>query len=103
MSFLLNPYITKPVLTSLCGTASEGGTVTLTVPAGNYIRSIDFVSYGTPNGTCGAYTIGGCHATKDLSSYIGSTSLSVDANNSVFGDPCGGTAKRLYIQISYST
>ncbi|TAL41130.1 MAG: hypothetical protein EPN92_13435, partial [Chitinophagaceae bacterium] len=46
----------------LCGTADEGGVVTLTAPAGNIITSIEFASYGTPNGTCGSFTIGSCDA-----------------------------------------
>ena len=84
-----------------CATANEGGTASATVPSGFIIRRIDFVSYGTPNGGCGSYTLGSCHAGYDLSSRIGTNSFSLGANNATFGDPCGGTAKRLYIQVSH--
>lgn len=90
----------------LCGTADEGGIVTLTAPAGNIITSIEFASYGTPNGTCGSFTIGSCDAINSTSicssAFVGVNSASINATNGVFGDPCGGTFKRLYIQASYS-
>lgn len=92
---------------TICGTAGEGGTVTLTAPAGNIITSIDFASYGTPNGSCGSFTIGGCHAANSVAIceavFVGNNSASIGANNSVFGDPCGGTVKRLYIQATYTS
>lgn len=91
----------------LCGTANEGGTITLTAPSGKVFISIDFASYGTPNGTCGSFTTGGCHATNSQSIcsgiFVGQNSASIGANNGVFGDPCGGTPKRLYIQATYSS
>jgi hypothetical protein len=92
---------------TICGTANEGGSVTLTVPPDNVITSIDFASYGTPNGSCGAFTIGGCHAANSMSiveaAFVGQTSATLGATNGVFGDPCGGTVKRLYIQATYSS
>ena len=92
---------------TICGTAGEGGTVTLTAPAGNFISSIDFASYGTPTGSCGSFAIGTCHAANSLSiaeaTFVGQTTASLGANNSVFGDPCVGTVKKLYIQATYST
>lgn len=90
----------------ICGTAPEGGSVTLTAPANATITSINFASYGTPNGSCGSFTIGGCHASNSqaicASIFVGQNSASISATNGVFGDPCGGTAKRLYIQATYS-
>ena len=92
---------------TICGTANEGGTVTLTAPAGNVILSIDFASYGTPNGSCGSFTIGACHASTSVSvctaTFVGQTSASINATNAVFGDPCVGTGKRLYIQATYGS
>ncbi|MBI1341870.1 MAG: T9SS type A sorting domain-containing protein [Terrimonas sp.] len=91
----------------LCGTANEGGSVTLTAPAGNIFTSIEFASYGTPNGSCGAFTIGGCHAANSQTIcetvLVGQNSATVNATNAVFGDPCGGTPKRLYIQARYAS
>jgi hypothetical protein len=89
----------------VCGTGNEGNTVSLSTANGTF-ASVDFASYGTPNGTCGSFTTGACHASNSLSlvsaSAIGQTSFSIAATNGVFGDPCGGTAKRLYIQATSS-
>ena len=43
-------------------TAGEGGTCADTAPAGYVFNRKDFSSYGTPNGSCGAFTISGCHS-----------------------------------------
>lgn len=100
---LLLSFFAQPQ--TLCGTAPEGGTVTLTAPAGHTFISVTFASYGTPNGSCGAFTIGGCHAANSMSivqtALIGNNSASIPATNGVFGDPCGGTVKRLYIEAVY--
>jgi len=91
----------------ICGTAGEGGVVTLTAPAGNVITSIEFASYGTPDGVCGSFTLGACHAANSQTIcegvFVGQNSASINASNGVFGDPCGGTVKRLYIQATYSS
>jgi hypothetical protein len=90
----------------ICGTANEGGSITLTAPPGNKFTSIEFASYGTPNGACNSFTIGGCHAANSVSIseavFLGQNSATISATNGVFGDPCGGTVKRLYIQARYS-
>ena len=92
---------------TLCGTVDEGQTLTLTAPSSNVFISITFASYGTPNGVCGNFTVGGCHAANSQSivqSYlIGNNSASIPATNGTFGDPCGGTFKRLYVEAVYGT
>lgn len=91
----------------LCGTANENGNITLTAPSGFVFTSIEFASYGTPNGSCESFTVGACHASNSASIcsavFLGNNSASINASNGVFGDPCGGTPKRLYIQARYST
>lgn len=90
----------------LCGTAGEDGTISLTAPVGTVFTAVEFASYGTPNGTCGNFTLGGCHATNSVTlvaaAFVGLNSGSIQARNSVFGDPCPGTSKRLYIQLRYA-
>jgi hypothetical protein len=90
----------------LCGTANENGTVTLTAPAGNAFSLVEFASYGTPTGTCGNFSLGGCNSSSSVSQvaavFIGNNTGSIGANNAVFGDPCVGTPKRLYVQLRYS-
>jgi hypothetical protein len=91
----------------LCGTTNESGSITLTAPPDNAFTSIEFASYGTPNGACGSFTIGACHAANSESIcegiFVGQNSATISATNGVFGDPCGGTFKRLYIQARYSS
>jgi hypothetical protein len=89
-----------------CGAVDENQTLTLSCPAGRTILSIAFASYGTPNGSCGAFTQGTCHAANSSSivgtACIGKNSCTVSATNGVFGDPCVGTFKRLWVQASCS-
>ena len=89
-----------------CGSANEGGTASITCSSG-VITSIDFASYGTPTGICGAYSVSGCNAVTSRNvvyrACINRASCSVDANNVVFGDPCPYTRKRLYIQVTCTT
>lgn len=89
----------------VCGTANENGSVTLTAPAGHVFTSIEFASYGTPGGSCGSFTFGGCHsassATVCNNTFVGQNSATVTASNGVFGDPCVGTVKRLNVQARY--
>ena len=88
------------------GTVNENGTLNLSAPANATITSVSFASYGTPNGSDGNYTIGGCHATNSqtiVENYcVGNNSCSIPAKNAVFGDPCGGTYKRLYVKVYYT-
>ncbi len=91
---------------SVCQTVSEGQTLTITAPVGMVFISVSFASYGTPDGSCGSFTLGGCHASNSQSivaaALIGQNSASIAATNGLFGDPCGGTVKRLYVEAIYS-
>ena len=90
----------------VCNTVTEGGAVTLTAPAGTVFISIPFASYGSPAGVCSAFTIGACHAMTSqgtAESYLlGNNTGTIVANNTVFGDPCIGTGKQLYVQAVYT-
>ena len=90
----------------ICATAAEGQSLTLTAPAGTVITAINFASYGTPTGSCGNFVQGACHApnTKAIveSLALNNNSVTITADNNLFGDPCGGTVKRLYITATYS-
>jgi hypothetical protein len=86
-------------------TAAEGGNALLTAPSGTYFSNVAFASYGTPGGTSPNFTIGSCHATSSQSVtegyLLGNNSATIPANNGVFGDPCVGTVKKVYILASY--
>jgi hypothetical protein len=90
---------------TVCGTANENGTVAMTAPPDTVFTSVEFASYGTPNGTCGAFSLGACHAANSVSIVSGylignSGTVNIPATNVVFGDPCGGIGKRLYVQAT---
>jgi uncharacterized protein YrzB (UPF0473 family) len=83
----------------------EGQNLTITLPAGKVVTSVAFASYGTPTGSNGDYTQGTCHAADSqriVEDYaLGENSFTIPATNGKFGDPCGGTVKRLYVAVNY--
>jgi len=102
---------TDPYSTAVCGekpeTTGTADTLCLSAPNGGGISttftSVVFASYGTPNGSCGAYSYSGCHSSASMgviqSVALGKTSFCVRADNGTFGDPCRLTYKRLYVQL----
>ena len=54
--------------------------------------AVTFASYGTPNGSCGAFTLGGCNASNSVSivsSYLlGNNSAVIPAEQSESRNPC---------------
>jgi hypothetical protein len=86
-------------------TPAEGTNGLLTASSGSYFSNVAFASYGNPNGTFPNFTLGSCHATTSQSVtegyLLGNNSTTIPATNSVFGDPCSGTVKRLYVLASY--
>lgn len=83
-----------------CMSCNENGTASMTAPSGYTFTRVDFSSYGSPNGSCGSFTTSGCHTSPGIG--LPATSVSINANNGNYGDPCGGTFKRYYGQCSYS-
>ncbi|KAL5542687.1 hypothetical protein UlMin_010397 [Ulmus minor] len=70
---------------------------------GYMISSIDFASYGTPQGSCQKLSRGKCHSSNSASvvskACLGRNSCSVGISNIVFGgDPCRGTVKTLAVE-----
>nr|WP_199001182.1 gliding motility-associated C-terminal domain-containing protein [Flavobacterium sp. ASV13] len=91
---------------TVCATAIEGNDLNITAPTGSIFTTVDFASYGTPNGSCGSFSLSSCHSANSqsvVSSYlINKNSATIPANNTVFlGDPCGNIGKRLYVSASY--
>jgi hypothetical protein len=91
---------------AICGTVNENASMALACPSGQTISAVGFASYGTPSGSCGAFAKGSCDAPTSMSvasnACIGKSSCSVSASYSTFGDPCFGTAKRFYAQVTCS-
>jgi len=93
-----------PNNSGMCTQATENQNALITCLRG-VITSIVFASFGTPTGSCGNFAIDpSCHANDSVSivsNYcIGKSSCSIPATVSVFGDPCFGTVKRLYVQAA---
>jgi len=96
----------EEIIKPLFAEVNESGTINLQAPENYVFDEVVFASYGTPTGSNGDYQLGACHAANSVSIVenlaLGNNSFSINASNGVFGDPCGGTAKRLYLAISYS-
>lgn len=91
----------------VCSSVGEGGTATLTAPAGTQFVKVGFASYGTPAGACSTFVINNaCHAatsqTVAQSYLLGNNTGSIVANNTVFTDPCMGIPKTFSVQASYA-
>ncbi|OMO67301.1 hypothetical protein CCACVL1_20626 [Corchorus capsularis] len=76
-------------------------------PPGQKITDIKFASYGLPEGTCGSFREGSCHAHKSYDAFqkncIGQQSCSVTVAPEVFGgDPCPETMKKLSVEAACS-
>lgn len=80
----------------------------LLCPAGQKMSQIKFASFGTPQGVCGSYSEGACHAHKSYDAFekegllqncIGQQYCAVAVAPQIFGgDPCPGTMKKLSVQ-----
>jgi outer membrane protein assembly factor BamB len=88
----------------ICATIAERTTQTIKCPAGGTFKQVVFASYGTPTGACGTFKASGCAATASVadvaSACVGKGSCTLNASNSVFGDPCSGTKKHLDVELS---
>ncbi|XP_020592061.1 beta-galactosidase 2-like isoform X1 [Phalaenopsis equestris] len=77
--------------------------VHLSCEQGKNITSIKFASFGTPEGLCGGYSEGSCHAHKSYGLFekrcIGRQSCAVAVVPEVFGgDPCEGVMKSVAVE-----
>ena len=91
---------------TIWATANEGWNLSATAPGGGTFSRVLFASYGNPNGSNGIFTQEWCHATNSIAkvseAFLGKSTATIGASNGVFGDPCGGTYKRLYIVLEYT-
>jgi hypothetical protein len=97
--WMLLPVDSASANGTISGTVNENGTLTLTAPEGYKISGVQFASYGTPVN----YQIGSCHASNSgtkVEEAISNESLTIQASNDVFGDPCSGVGKRLSVILT---
>ncbi|RKS53018.1 galactose binding lectin-like protein [Gillisia mitskevichiae] len=98
---------TNGISGTTCGSIDENDTMLLTAPEGTVFNYVNFSSYGTPGGTCENFIENlNCHALTSqqvTETYLlDNNSAIIPASNGIFGDPCSGTYKRLYVQVSYT-
>ncbi|XP_062013258.1 beta-galactosidase 8-like [Rosa rugosa] len=81
---------------------SQNPEVQLTCEHGWHITSINFASYGTPIGSCGAtFTLGTCNAdvlTIVEQACLGKEGCSITISTETLGDPCPGVLKSFAVQ-----
>ncbi|XP_075493962.1 beta-galactosidase [Primulina tabacum] len=75
----------------------------LSCDPGQKILSIKFASFGTPEGTCGNYRQGSCHAFHSYDVFqrycVGQQSCTVPVTPEIFGgDPCANVMKKLSVE-----
>jgi len=83
---------------------AENAQIYLRCPTNTYVQSVDFASFGTPQGTCGAFKKGSCDASTSqaiVEKYcVGESDCNIPVTPSIFGDPCPGTTKSLFVQVT---
>ncbi|KAH9604425.1 hypothetical protein KSS87_023292, partial [Heliosperma pusillum] len=70
---------------------------------GQKITSIKFASFGTPEGSCGNYRQGGCHAPRSYDVFekncVGQAGCAITVEPELFGgDPCPNIMKKLSVE-----
>jgi len=90
--------------THICAQGAENATLTLTCPANTAITRVNFASYGNSTSTCGnVLTRGLCYAGSGKAVVerlcVGKSSCQVQLLDTVFGDPCYGTAKGAVVEV----
>jgi endonuclease/exonuclease/phosphatase family metal-dependent hydrolase len=99
---------TRPVESIVCvGPIWENMPVTFKCPnPAQKITSIQFASYGTPEGTCGNFKLGNCIGGSSYAvvkdKCLNYNSCTFPIANNVFGDPCPGTGKNFRAQVTCS-
>lgn len=90
----------------VCATANQWDYLYLQAPEGAIFTSIDFASFGTPEGSCGSFTIGDCHAANSMavvSGYaIGQNAAWIYVDNWEFDYYDCWDNLRLYVQARYT-
>lgn len=100
------PPITYSLTNAVWERVNEGAELTLSAPNGSVFTEVLFASYGTPTGSNGLYRTSQCNSSTSIQEvsavFIGKTSATINADNGVFGDPCGGTYKHLSVVLRYA-
>ncbi len=93
-----------PEINPLCEVTPGGQTLYLSCGSqGSVISEIEFASYGTPSGVCGAFDIGTCHLSNSSAVLaelcVGKPTCVLNVSGGMWPDPCYGTVKWLAAQV----
>ncbi len=95
-----------PEVNPQCNVVPEDQPLYLSCSPQSIINEVQFASYGTPAGRCGAFELGTCHLENSIALL---TAACVGKNNCTFTlaapqwpDPCVGTSKWLAAQVHCS-
>ena len=87
-TYILMRMCHVPTLAQIGAVVGENTALTLTCESG-VMTGIDFASFGTPNGTCGAFSKGACDANSTLSIVqklcVGKSTCTIQASDTIFG------------------
>ena len=111
LSFVLFNKLEAFQIPSTCAVTDKENTGTRIIcPSNSIISNIHFASYGNPEGVCGNYTVGSCHATQSMNivmnECLNKNKCSIIPSNDVFGLPAVNAChylvtKLLYVEVSY--
>jgi len=96
----------KSISNTIAVTDKENTATRIICPSDSIISNIHFASYGNPEGVCGNYTVGSCHATHSmnivLNECLNKNKSSIMPSNDVFGLPaCHNlVTKLLFVEVS---
>lgn len=86
-----------------CFNTTEGFNLKLACPPNQVITEVQFASFGTADGECGALRLGSCNAGSSKyiieQSCLLQSSCSINVSVNTFGDPCFGVPKELVTQV----
>ncbi|KAF2318145.1 hypothetical protein GH714_001112 [Hevea brasiliensis] len=105
--FCADIYDDQPAVQNWQGIVPTKPKAHLWCPPGHTISQIKFASYGWPQGRCGYFQQGKCHAQKSWdpfqSNCLGKQSCEVVVAPENFGgDPCPGSPKKLSVEVQCS-
>jgi alpha-L-rhamnosidase len=90
---------------AMCGSVGEDAALELSCEGGGVFTGVTFASFGTWTGSCAAgFSKGACDAATSVEVItklcVGKSSCSIQASDSVFGDPCPSTVKKLAVSLA---
>ncbi len=98
--------LAPPEINPQCEVVPDGGPIYLSCSPQSVITAVEFASYGTPAGSCGAFELGACHLANSsallAAACVGQNTCTFTLAAPQWPDPCVGTSKWLAAQVRCS-